>query len=708
MARPLIKVPEMDEAEIARYTSHYVARSPEEGTQVRPRSSRSATVEETWKRTLWGSDAEQLGGLSKQGRWAPNTLPRSAVLSLGVGERGRRVGAHKLACSFTVRLQRFFSKAADVLRFHYDGQRARVLVNTLHLSPFPRARRHCHFSASRRDESRSKTGARTFQSVSAVPRRRRAAHFKTREAQTGSVFGSQNPPLLAFPLPPWLFLLGLIASVGTNSSDRAQAAVMDVGRPSGATHARVVRSREFRGSVSGNAARLSHGMPPHFEEAGRLRVPCSITFLDGDLRDGAIVTVFDIASVYSQAPLTLAYIINVVPLAAEEYGSGTGFWLPLHSLVQDYAQVADPHPHCEAGTGECHRHPATIMIDSEFGEPQSCSLAGSGEEEVSKETACIPLPRYYAEDYQYDSESCHLQRCLDVSAPVGCVSGGQEAENRELVDRFAARYGNNHLLLNVAKTKEMDVDFLRNGTAPNTISFRGEETPISAPLGLHWGSSVPLCHRLQILKGNTAASLRTPAHVGRRSPHLQCCRTRPHSSRRTPGPTAHRRSAPRPIVCHSRASGLRRGTPWTHHCGRKPPSLFLFMTWKKQPNVFPFPVWKPPPNLLLFRFPAWRMPLILSPRLEPGQSQWLHLEALPCPYWLLHVNSNADSPLQYFNKDFFWQSEECHSPLVPFSLYSDHNSSLPTWTPSTPLNTMGQDVELVDIFKYLDVNLSTG
>ncbi|XP_041939761.1 uncharacterized protein LOC121700690 [Alosa sapidissima] len=43
----------------------------------------------------------------------------------------------------------------------------------------------------------------------------------------------------------------------------------------------------------------------------------------------------------------------------------------------------------------------------------------------------------------------------DDSAVVGCVKDGEDTEYRELVNSFVAWCGNNHLLLNVAKTKEM-------------------------------------------------------------------------------------------------------------------------------------------------------------------------------------------------------------------------------------------------------------
>ena len=70
------------------------------------------------------------------------------------------------------------------------------------------------------------------------------------------------------------------------------------------------------------------------------------------------------------------------------------------------------------------------------------------------------------------TESCHLQTCSDDS-----VSGGRETVYRELVNRFVAYCGNNQLL-NMAKTKEMVVDFRRTRIKLNTISILGEEVEV--------------------------------------------------------------------------------------------------------------------------------------------------------------------------------------------------------------------------------------
>uniref|UniRef100_A0A8C6NVM8 Reverse transcriptase domain-containing protein n=1 Tax=Nothobranchius furzeri TaxID=105023 RepID=A0A8C6NVM8_NOTFU len=80
----------------------------------------------------------------------------------------------------------------------------------------------------------------------------------------------------------------------------------------------------------------------------------------------------------------------------------------------------------------------------------------------------------YTSYFQYKSETCHLQKYSDDSAVVGCIRDGQEAEYRELVESFVAWCGNNHLTLNVNKTKEMILDFRRNRVESNTVSIMEE------------------------------------------------------------------------------------------------------------------------------------------------------------------------------------------------------------------------------------------
>lgn len=58
-----------------------------------------------------------------------------------------------------------------------------------------------------------------------------------------------------------------------------------------------------------------------------------------------------------------------------------------------------------------------------------------------------------------NSEWAHLQRLSDDSAVIECTSGGWEEQYRALVRDFVERSGRNHLLLNVAETRETVIDF---------------------------------------------------------------------------------------------------------------------------------------------------------------------------------------------------------------------------------------------------------
>ncbi|TWW67247.1 putative RNA-directed DNA polymerase from transposon X-element [Takifugu flavidus] len=68
----------------------------------------------------------------------------------------------------------------------------------------------------------------------------------------------------------------------------------------------------------------------------------------------------------------------------------------------------------------------------------------------------------YTADFQYHSVSCHLQKYSDDTAIFGCVEKGQEEEYRDLVESFVRWCRENHLQLNVTKTKEMVVDFRKS------------------------------------------------------------------------------------------------------------------------------------------------------------------------------------------------------------------------------------------------------
>jgi len=67
----------------------------------------------------------------------------------------------------------------------------------------------------------------------------------------------------------------------------------------------------------------------------------------------------------------------------------------------------------------------------------------------------------YTTDLQYNSESYHLQKFSDDSTVVGCIRGGEEGEYRTLVDNFVEWSEQNHLRLNVSKTREMVINLRR-------------------------------------------------------------------------------------------------------------------------------------------------------------------------------------------------------------------------------------------------------
>ena len=82
----------------------------------------------------------------------------------------------------------------------------------------------------------------------------------------------------------------------------------------------------------------------------------------------------------------------------------------------------------------------------------------------------------YTTDFQYNTRSCHLQKFSDDSAVVGCISEGQEEEYRALVDNFVEWTGQNHLQLNISKTREMVIDFRKKRkTASQPLCFLGKD-----------------------------------------------------------------------------------------------------------------------------------------------------------------------------------------------------------------------------------------
>ena len=80
----------------------------------------------------------------------------------------------------------------------------------------------------------------------------------------------------------------------------------------------------------------------------------------------------------------------------------------------------------------------------------------------------------YTTDFQYNFESCHLQKFSDDDAVVGCIRGEEEGEYRTLADNFVVWSEQNHLRLNVNTTREMVIDFGRKKRMPSQpLRIRG-------------------------------------------------------------------------------------------------------------------------------------------------------------------------------------------------------------------------------------------
>ncbi|KAM4536419.1 uncharacterized protein PAE49_021037 [Odontesthes bonariensis] len=153
---------------------------------------------------------------------------------------------------------------------------------------------------------------------------------------------------------------------------------------------------------------------------------------------------------------------------------------------------------CQPGDGRCICHvgpefPPAISKkqrrpgDSLRGNSEGCRVsrvghsAGIGQFQTIAAHQAISSPflfTLYTTDFKYNSESCHLQKYSDASAVVGCIRDGQEGEYRALVEDFVDCSGRNHLLLNVAKTREMVVDFRRRRTAPKPLCVLGEDVAV--------------------------------------------------------------------------------------------------------------------------------------------------------------------------------------------------------------------------------------
>lgn len=117
-------------------------------------------------------------------------------------------------------------------------------------------------------------------------------------------------------------------------------------------------------------------------------------------------------------------------------------------LLQGNMEEAGVDQHLVAWTISCQTIKRLHVRCSDL---QHRSPAGDG-------ALSVPLHPLYR-GFSYNSKLCHLQKFSDDSAVVGCISAGDEQEYRGVVLEFMDWCGQNHLLLNMNKTKELVVDF---------------------------------------------------------------------------------------------------------------------------------------------------------------------------------------------------------------------------------------------------------
>ncbi|KAI2649597.1 RNA-directed DNA polymerase from mobile element jockey [Labeo rohita] len=120
------------------------------------------------------------------------------------------------------------------------------------------------------------------------------------------------------------------------------------------------------------------------------------------------------------------------------------------------------------------------MVDYLTGRPQYVRLQSCMSDRLISNTGAPQgtvlspfLFTLYTTDFDYRTETCHLQKFSDDSAVVGCITGGDEREYRAVVDNFVTWSESNHLLLNVTKTKELVVDLRRTKAPVTPTSIKG-------------------------------------------------------------------------------------------------------------------------------------------------------------------------------------------------------------------------------------------
>lgn len=120
------------------------------------------------------------------------------------------------------------------------------------------------------------------------------------------------------------------------------------------------------------------------------------------------------------------------------------------------------------------------MVDYLTGRPQyvrlGCCMSDILISNIGAPQGTVLSPFFftlYTTDFNYCTETCHLQKFSDDSAVVGCITGDDESEYRAVVDNFVTWSESNHLQLNVTKTKELVVDLRRLKAPVTPTSIKG-------------------------------------------------------------------------------------------------------------------------------------------------------------------------------------------------------------------------------------------
>ncbi|KAK3557940.1 hypothetical protein QTP86_003864 [Hemibagrus guttatus] len=126
-------------------------------------------------------------------------------------------------------------------------------------------------------------------------------------------------------------------------------------------------------------------------------------------------------------------------------------------------------------------HLVAWIIGYLTGRPQYVQLGDCRSDTVVSSTGApqgtvlyLVLFTLYTSVFQYNSESCHVQKFMDNTAIVRCIRRGQEEEYKKLIQDFIAWCYFNHLHLNTTKTREMVVDFRRPRPQPEPVTISGD------------------------------------------------------------------------------------------------------------------------------------------------------------------------------------------------------------------------------------------